>query len=128
MRQAGGESMLKIDDNIGALVAAETKDTLKAIDEAILSELRLCTTLVEAFEETSLPVGSSQKLLQSLTTGLNHIVAGRSEMATAIRALTAIKSGSNLRETGYNCPSDQPYARASGQATVQPCPAAAIGG
>jgi hypothetical protein len=100
--------MLKIDDNTGALVAAETKVTLRAIDDAILSELRLCTTLVEAFEETQLPVGSSQKLLQSIASGLHHIVTGRGEMAQTIKALNAIKSGSNLQVTNYNCPGQAP--------------------
>lgn len=96
--------MLNIQENIGQLVAAETQGALRAIDTAILSELRLCTTLVEAFGETNLPVGRSQKLLQSLASGLNHIVAGRGEMAHTVRALTAIKATSGLRETSYNCP------------------------
>jgi hypothetical protein len=100
--------MLKIEKNTGALVAAETKCALKAIDDAILTELRLCATVVEAFGETELPIGSSQKLLQSMTSGLNHFVAGRSEMAQTVRTLTAIKDGSNLQETSYSCPSGQP--------------------
>jgi hypothetical protein len=102
--------MLKIDDNTGALIAAETKGALKALDDAILTKLRLCTTLVEAFEQTQLPVGSSQKLLQSIASGINHIVAGRGEMATTVRALTAIKSGSSLAETSYSCPGQAPFA------------------
>lgn len=100
--------MLNVENNTGALVAAETKGALKAIDDAILTELRLCATLVEAFGETSLPIGSSQKLLQSLASGLNHFVAGRGEMAQTVRALTAIKLGSNLVETSYSCPGEAP--------------------
>lgn len=96
--------MLSIQDNIGQLVATETQCALRAIDDAILTELRLCTTLVEAFEATGLPVGPSQKLLQSIASGLNHIVAGRGEMAHAVKTLTAIKSDSSLKETSYNCP------------------------
>lgn len=96
--------MLNIQDNIGQLIATETQGALHAIDNAILTELRLCTTLVEAFEATNLPVGPSQKLLQSITNGLNHFVAGRGEMAHTVRTLTAIKSGSNLQATSYNCP------------------------
>jgi hypothetical protein len=105
--------MYKIENNTGALVAAETKDALRALDHAILSELRLCTTLVEAFDEAQLPITSSQKLLQSLTNGIHHIVTGRGEMAQAVRALNAIKSGSTLRETSYNCPNGIPPATGS---------------
>jgi hypothetical protein len=98
--------MLKINDNTGSLVAAETKGALRAIDDAILTELRLCTTLVEAFESADIPTGPSQKLLQSMASGLNHIIAGRGEMASAVRTLRAIQSGSNLAETSYNCPGE----------------------
>jgi hypothetical protein len=100
--------MLTIQNNTGALVAAETKGALKAIDDAILTELRLCATLVEAFGETGVPVGSSQKLLQSLASGLNHFVAGRAEMAQTVRTLNALKGSSNLSETSYSCPGSQP--------------------
>lgn len=103
--------MLEIKNNTGALVASETQGTLRAIDDAILSELRLCTTVVEAFGDTDLTIGSSQKLLQSLATGLNHFVAGRGEMAQTVRTLTAIKSSSSLRETSYNCPGEAPSLR-----------------
>jgi hypothetical protein len=108
--------MLKIDENIGALVANETKGALRAIDNAILLELRLCTTLVEAFEQTAIPVGTSQKLLQNMTKGINHIVAGRGEMAGTVRALAALKSGSTLGAVSYNCPNDPPYAKSSSEA------------
>lgn len=121
--------MLKIDDNVGGLVAAETKGALRAIDVAILSELRLCATLMEAFEQTPLPVGSSQKLLQNLANGINHFVAGRGEMATTIRTLTAIKAGSSLVETSYNCPGQVPLAKAGdGAGAQQPCPEAVFRG
>lgn len=100
--------MLKIQDNIGLLIANETKGALQAIDNAILNELRLCTSLVEAFEATNLSVGPSQKLLQSLANGLNHFVAGRGEMAQTVKTLTAIQSGSSLKETSYNCPGQAP--------------------
>lgn len=103
--------MLNIDDNTGSLIAAETKGALRALDNAILTELRLCTTLVETFGQSQLPVSSSQKLLQSMASGLNHIVAGRGEMATTVRTLTAIKSTSNLAATNYSCPGSAPIAK-----------------
>jgi hypothetical protein len=118
--------MLKIEDNTGALVAAETKGVLQALDHAILTELRLCSTLVEAFQQTALPVNKSQELLQSLASGINHIVAGRGEMASTVRTLNAIKSGSNLAETGYNCPGQIPLAKQT-VAPQTPCPTHSFG-
>ena len=120
--------MLKIQDNIGLLVAQETQGALQAIDNAILNELRLCTSLVEAFEATNLPVGPSQKLLQSLASGLSHIVAGRGEMAHTVKTLTAIKSGSSLKETSYNCPGQPtPLLAAQEAEKSTACPVAAFG-
>jgi hypothetical protein len=115
--------MLNIQDSIGQLIATETQGALRAIDDAILTKLRLCTTLVEAFDATNLPVGPSQKLLQSIANGLNHIVAGRGEMAHTVKTLTAIKSGSSLKEMSYNCPGNaQPLlaAQEAEQSTIRP--------
>jgi hypothetical protein len=119
--------MLNIQDNIGLLVANETQGALRAIDDAILTKLRLCTTLVEAFEQTNLAVGPSQKLLQSIATGLSHFVAGRGEMAHTVRTLTAIKAGSSLQETSYNCPGEMPPLLAGQNAeTSSACPSPAF--
>jgi hypothetical protein len=96
--------MQNFDVNLGALVAADTQGTLKALDDAILSELKLCTTLVEAIQGNGIPVASSQKLLNSVTSGLSHIVAGRGEMATAVRQLNVLKKDSNLVVYDYGCP------------------------
>jgi hypothetical protein len=128
-RRIEGGRMLEVDENIGGLVAAETKGALRAIDNAILSELRLCATLIEALDQTALPVGSSQKLLQNLANGINHFVAGRSEMATTIKTLTAIKAGSTTRETNYNCPGQLPMDMVAEQTAMrQPCSETVFGG
>jgi hypothetical protein len=96
--------MQKFDANLGALVAADSQGTLKALDDAILSELKLCTTLMEAFQSNAVPIVSSQKLLNSMASGLNHIVAGRGEMATTLRQLTVLKQDSNLAVYDFGCP------------------------
>jgi hypothetical protein len=96
--------MQNFDVNVGTLVAADTQGTLKALDDAILSELKLCTTLVEAIQGGDVPIASSQKILSSVTSGLSHIVAGRGEMATAVRQLTILKRDSNLSVYDYGCP------------------------
>jgi hypothetical protein len=120
--------MFKIGENAGALIAEETKGALRALDSAILSELRLCTSLVETFEQAHLPIGSSQKLLQSMTSGLSQIIAGRGEMAQTVRELNAIKAASNLAETNYNCPGTIPLANAQPQFSVRDaCSEAAFG-
>lgn len=120
--------MFVIGENAGALIAEETKGALRALDNAILSELRLCTSLVETFEQAQLPVGSSQKLLQSMTSGLSQIIAGRGEMAQTVRELNAIKAASNLAATSYNCPGTIPLATAQSSISApRACTDAAFG-
>ncbi|MBK8374123.1 hypothetical protein [Sphingorhabdus sp.] len=96
--------MLQIDEQIGAVVAADTKGAIGALDNAILSELRLCTTVVEVIQQSGVPIGSSQKLLQSLTSGLSQIVAGRADIAQTVRHLNAIKGRSSLAPFNFGCP------------------------
>ena len=96
--------MQKFDTNIGALVAADSQGTIKAIDDAILSELKMCTTLVEAIQGQQLPIGSSQKLLNSMASGISNIVAGRNDMAATVRHLTVLKQDSNLAVYDFGCP------------------------
>jgi hypothetical protein len=96
--------MQNFDANIGALVAADSQGTIKALDEAILSELKMCTTLVEAIQGQQLPIGSSQKLLNSMASGIHNIVAGRNDMAATVRYLTVLKQDSNLAVYDFGCP------------------------
>jgi hypothetical protein len=96
--------MHKFEANIGNLVASDTQGTLKAFDTAILSELKLCTTLVEAMQESPIPIASSQKLLNSMSTGLSHMVAGRKEMASTVQQLTILQRDSNLAVYDFGCP------------------------
>jgi hypothetical protein len=96
--------MQNIDPKLGVLVAADSQGTLKAIDLAILSELKLCTTLVEAMQTTAIPANTSQKLLSSMTSGLTQIVAGRNEMATTLKHLHVLKKESNLSVYDFGCP------------------------
>ncbi len=95
--------MYKVEKNVGALVAADTQVTLKALDDAILQELRMCTTVLEAIQASHLPISTSQKLLQSMTSGLGHIITGRGEMATTIKHLTNIKDNSELAPMNFGC-------------------------
>lgn len=117
--------MLHIDENMGTLVAADTKDAIGALDTAILSELRLCTTVVEVIHQTGLPIASSQKLLQGLTSGLNQIVAGRGDIARTVRHLHAIKGQSSLATVNYGCPDG--WLQANLEADAQPLDLSRVG-
>jgi hypothetical protein len=46
----------------------------------------------------------SQKLLEGMARGFDHLVAGRADMLSVVRQLTAIKGGSSLRVIDFGCP------------------------
>jgi len=96
--------MFKIEENTGLVVAEDTKTTIAAIDRAILSETRLASSIIEASEQSGLPIAQSQKLLEGMARGFEHLVAGRGDMLAVVRHLTTIKGRSNLEVVDYGCP------------------------
>lgn len=71
---------------------------------AILDGARLCVSVIEASQGAAVPVAQSQKLMKSITAGLNAVVEGRGEIVSAVRQLSAIKARSNLAPEAYGCP------------------------
>lgn len=96
--------MFEIQQTAGLVVAEDSKSTLVAIDRAILAETRLTSSIIEASEQSGLPIGHSQKLLEGMSRGFQHLVAGRADMLAVIRHLTAIKSASSLDTVDFGCP------------------------
>ena len=96
--------MLKIEETTGMVVAEDTKATIKAIDLALLQKARLAGSVLEASEQIGLPMAHSQKLLEGMARGFEHLVAGRADMLAVVRALTAIKGQSTIEVVDYGCP------------------------
>jgi hypothetical protein len=96
--------MLTIQPGAAGAVAADTKRAVTAIDAALLCDTQLMVTIIEALQESDLPIKRSQDLLQSMTTGINHVMAGRAAMVGTIAKLTAIKGQSNIAPVSYGCP------------------------
>jgi hypothetical protein len=96
--------MLKIEENTGLVVAEDTKTTIAAIDHAILSKTRLASSILEASGQSGLPMAHSQKLLEGMARGFEHLVAGRGDMLAVVRHLTTIKGRSNLEVVDFGCP------------------------
>lgn len=88
----------------GAVVAADSKNAVAAIDDALLNNLRMYASFVEATQGANLSADKSQKVYKSLSAGLNAFVEGRGDIVSAIRHLNYIKSISNLREENFGCP------------------------
>ncbi|MEI9928039.1 MAG: hypothetical protein WDN44_10550 [Sphingomonas sp.] len=96
--------MFEFRQGAGAVVAADTSNTVAAMDDALLNGVRMCASIIEATQGSNLPAAHSQKLLNSMTAGLTQVVAGRGEIVTAIRQLTAIKGQSNFAPMDFGCP------------------------
>lgn len=96
--------MFKIENTTGLVVAEDTKTTIAAIDRAILSKTRLAGTIIEASEQSGLPMQQSQKLLEGMARGFEHLIAGRADMLSVVRQLTSIKGASTLDVVDYGCP------------------------
>jgi hypothetical protein len=96
--------MLKFQPGAAGAVAADTKRAVTAIDAALLCDTQLMVTIIEALQNSNLPIKRSQDLLQSVTEGINHVVAGRAAMVGTITKLAALKGRSNMAPVDYGCP------------------------
>jgi hypothetical protein len=103
--------MLNFRPGAGAVVATDTKNAVAAVDDALLNSARLIASVIEATQGSNLPVGESQRLLVSMTSGLQSVLNGRADMVTAIRQLTDIKGRSNFAPLDLGCPGGPPSAR-----------------
>ena len=102
--------MLNFRPGAGPVVAADTKNAVAAVDDALLNSARLFASIIEATQGSNLPVGESQKLLSSMTSGLQAVLDGRGSMVSAIRQMTDIKGRSNFAPVDLGCPGGPPTA------------------
>jgi len=96
--------MLNFRPAAGPVVAADTRNAVAAVDDALLNSARLFASIIEATQGSNLPVGESQKLLASMTSGLQAVLDGRGNMVSAIRQMTDIKGRSNFAPVDLGCP------------------------
>lgn len=96
--------MLNFRPGAGPVVATDTKNAVAAVDDALLNSARLIASIIEATQGSNLPVSESQKLLASMTSGLQSVLDGRGNMVAAIRQLTDIKGRSNFAPLDFGCP------------------------
>ena len=115
--------MINFRPGAGPVVAADTKNAVAAVDDALLNSARLIASIIEATQGSDLPVGESQKLLASMTSGLQAVLDGRGSMVAAIRQMTVIKGRSNFAPVDYGCPEILPGAPTETSPTAEAAPA-----
>ncbi len=95
--------MLKIEHTTGMVIAEDLRASIRAIDEALMQESRLAGSLLEASTQIGLPMAHSQKLLEGMARGFEHLVASRSDMLSVVRQVNTIKGQSSLDVVDYGC-------------------------
>ncbi|MHA6717875.1 hypothetical protein ACX40Y_00350 [Sphingomonas sp. RS6] len=96
--------MLNFHPGAGAIVAADSKSAVQAVDDALLSTVRMYASVLETTKGSNLPASQSQRLFASLTASLSQVVSGRAEMVSTLRLLTHIKGQSNFAVEDFGCP------------------------
>ncbi len=90
------------------VVAADTRSSVHAIDQAVMSYSRLCASIVEVSNAANLPVTAGQPALAKVAAGLAALVEGRELIASTTRELIKVQGASTLRETSFQCPNGLP--------------------
>lgn len=88
----------------GAAVAADVRGAVSAIDGALLNQHRMAVSILEMAHGSDVPVGETQKLYGEISSGIAAFVEGRGRVVSAVRRMTALKNGSNIRMEDYGCP------------------------
>lgn len=109
--------MLKIEQAAGQVIAADTQASVAAIDAAVLTCSRLCSSIVEVSASSNLPISAAQKALGAAADALVAAVQGREGVAVATRELLKVQGLSTLQTTAFGCP-DGIVPRPSGNAAI----------
>jgi hypothetical protein len=96
--------MYTISKPIGQVVAMDSQSSSTSLDLALISQARLCATVIEASEASHLPMKATQPVLESLATGMRCLIDNRAQLLAAVHELTIIQKSSSLRETAFGCP------------------------
>lgn len=110
--------MFEVREAAGQVVAADMQSSVAAIDQALLSYARLCCSIVEVSGSSNLPIGTAQKALKNTVTGLNALIDGREEIASATRELLKIQKVSTLEPVSFGCPGGLPEKTATADVRV----------
>lgn len=115
--------MLNFRPGAGPVVAADTKNAVAAVDDALLNSARLIASVIEATQGSNLPVGESQQLFSEMTSSLQSVLDGRGTMVSAIRRMTDMKGRSNFAPLDFGCPGGTPTATLTAMpASADPVP------
>jgi hypothetical protein len=96
--------MLEFRPGAGAIVAADSQNAVAAVDDALLNSVRMYASVIEATQGSNLAPAQSQKLLITMTAGLQSVVNGRGEIVSTIRHLALLKARSNFAPLDFGCP------------------------
>lgn len=96
--------MIQLRQGAGAVVAADVRDAVAAVDDALLNGARMYVSVLEAIQGSNIPIVQTQKLFRSISSGLDQVVSGRAEIVSAVRQMNSIKARSNFAPENYGCP------------------------
>ncbi|WP_225205961.1 hypothetical protein [Novosphingobium huizhouense] len=96
--------MINLREGSTRVVASDAQEMGGMIDRALLQQMRLATSFIEASQESKLAMPMTQPALQSLADGLACLVEGRAKVSNSVREMTRILKHSNLREVSFGCP------------------------
>ncbi len=97
-------TIIKVNRPSAEVVAADCQQAAKALDTALLSQARLCASMLEANEQIGLPIATSQRLYKSMTSGMCGIVDNRTHLLSVITQLSSLHRRSNLSPVSFGCP------------------------
>lgn len=96
--------MINLREAAVRVVTGDAQEMNSVIDQALIQQMRLATSFIEATQESHVAMPLTQPALQAMSEGMNFLVAGREKVSESIREMNRLLANSNLKETNFGCP------------------------
>jgi tellurite resistance protein len=95
--------MIRLTEAAGRVISSDATTAFRDTDQALLSGVRLAASVLEGTVDSGLPPRTKQKLLESVSSSFDKMLAGRRDMVQAHTQMIVIQGQSSIAEVDFGC-------------------------
>ncbi len=95
--------MTKLTQGAARVIAGDITAVFHSTDNALLSSVRVVSSVLEGTADSGMHPRTKQKLLETLSSGYGKLLEGRKEMVQAQSQMVVIQRQSNLDTVDFGC-------------------------
>jgi hypothetical protein len=95
--------MTKLTEGAARVIAGDITAVFNSTDNALLSSVRVVSSVLEGTAGSGMHPRTKQKLLEALSSGYDKLLEGRKDMVQAQSQMVVIQRQSNLDTVDFGC-------------------------